>query len=397
MLVDNDKQPFSLANDGAFILAEMGSQFAYTARATVSQRAGRMAVFSGKASISVLVGKGRFELAPFSVIVLTVNNTDHFSGVCAEGTCEFYGAAGQGTVGLKTFDQATVSTTTGLHGQQQLLVAQSKISADILAGDKLLKKETCCDPIQKKRIHNVRDSIQAGKGNLGNISSSLSIPEAEPEPTTLSGIAYQQVLPAPGAAAAATRLHTAADHGYELFTLGSTNYSSPDPNHLVLGEGEMIVIAKQACEVQAGNTIFHLARYDSLSNTQERHERGQNSGEDWATKAGVSVSVNGKSAGYVEIGCERIVGTNKTNINHFVESDSIGRRRSTVLDYSIQNVMLMNCEYSLVSYCMQSPVMRLLYKSDGEARQLIERLMKVAVGLNLVTASHGNYGSGDVK
>jgi hypothetical protein len=472
ILVDSDKQPFSLADEGAFVLAETGAEFAYSAKSTVNVRTGQVAVFSGKTGVTVKSGDGQFQLAPMSVLILN-SETDKVTGICAEGTINY---TGQSSFGLKKFDQATITA----NGSSTQSVAMSKVTVDMLAGNKMMQKNSCCDPIQKSRIHDVRESIEAsqgkGKGNVssyapeqintqgngnatsyapvhidtqgyGNVSSyapmqidgqstrnlssyaqrqgdanfltyapvqidaqgSGSLPSYAPAPSNansapsapeqsdaqgLTGIAYQQVMPSPLAPVHAPQLKEVVGNDFNVFTLHNANYSTPSPNHVVINDGELIIVAKQACEVQAGNSTFFLAKGTAASVIRKDGMCSvKNLSDEWASKSGVAVSINGKHSGYVAIGCERIISNNMNNITQFTDSDRVGRRLSKVLEYKTSNIVLTNCEFSLVSYCMQSPVLKNLLKSNGQGRELLDRLMKVAVGINMATASHGNFGN----
>jgi hypothetical protein len=101
--------------------------------------------------------------------------------------------------------------------------------------------------------------------------------------------------------------------------------------------------------------------------------------------------IGGKESMSLQIGQEAVINFQRGNeiVPNYV--DSIARRRTYRVDLS-EGASLLNSEISLIMLLRDDPIMSTLRKSgNARDRDLIDRVLKSAVIVNLVTAGHGQY------
>lgn len=172
--------------------------------------------------------------------------------------------------------------------------------------------------------------------------------------------------------------------------IGHCKVALNGPGIIVIDEGEALVSASKRTLVKMGatmvelkpGTVAMLGQHNGLIKVRNVFE---------SKRTAITTTVANKKKLGLQVGQELIVGPKGVSLVRALSSDPVGRRRLNSLELSSGHTCI-SSEISLSSLMQNSSILAQLVRSQSDSdRDIASKIMKMAVCLSVVTASHGNY------
>lgn len=172
--------------------------------------------------------------------------------------------------------------------------------------------------------------------------------------------------------------------------LSNAELGSDENNRPLLKAGEAIFVAEQPLQIHSNN-VFVYCRKGAVVHLLSKNGCTVVHNISEAEPDSVKVRVNNHNF-VCELGAELVIGNNAPSIFELMKNDGVARRNVRTIEASSGTIVVNKCESDMTSLMQYSPIMRKLYKSkDVSDKELVLRLMKTNVALNMVTGSRGGY------
>lgn len=201
--------------------------------------------------------------------------------------------------------------------------------------------------------------------------------------TPFSPVAFGQRSASTGSAPRYTDHESAS-----ICTVGSSRYQTVADGTYVLTAGEILVNSHRNVTIKAPNaTIVAKPGAAVLVSTNGDVTTIRNLYEPGASTVKVSSSSH---FAHVPVGSEIVIGPSKAKVLEFLKTDLVGRRRIQVGD--VKSGGFVSSEVSLISLLNQSDLMRAVGRSQHvQSKSMVNKLLKMAACISVVTAAHGGY------
>jgi hypothetical protein len=421
---------------GNAIVGAGGTAFAPIAERTILLRDGKLVALSGSTGMFIDTSAGRLSIPKDSTIVVEQKPSGlvriaNLSG----GTAEVAITHGGLTRNLTATPGQEVAIADNTLAEEELIpvdgVSRTTIEAGIIIQGLQVKKDEfdrkamvdnevllqcnlgCFTLKIRKKIDDLKAEVGnlTGKkigirngrmpatvtGSIGGGQSSragsrntapLSSEPLSSKPST--GNAYQPIsFTQPAAASSAREVYTTSADGATFKHAGQLNLVVEKPGFFNLKDGETLVASHKQTIVRAGEHIFRfgagtiamLSRTGDVIKCRSLWEGHADS---------IAVYSGGKWV-TISAGQELIVAPSDVLITATMKDDSVGRRH--LRDFDLDKAHhLAKCDFSIVSLMQTNSIIKQML-ADGEDNNqpLARKIMKMAVCLNLVTATHGSY------
>jgi fibronectin-binding autotransporter adhesin len=162
------------------------------------------------------------------------------------------------------------------------------------------------------------------------------------------------------------------------------------PDTLVMKYGDALISTRKATTVRAGKNVVKLAPGTvAMLAYKDSHLKIRNVYEN--SNASVTANIEGKKLIGLQAGHEVIIARSGASINKILGEEPVGRRRLKHSEITGSHTIV-HSEVSLTSLLQNTNILSQLVRSNvGEDKQLIGKIMKMAVSLSIVTPHHGSY------